>query len=176
MFLLWSRVRSGFSGQVFTFDLWFGWLNHGCQLIQANDGVPSGDGAHGAEKFWLDVRVRETDRAHMNHYYAQNMAVEFSANGGESVCKLDNEVVTHQELQQYESGRDFHLNRMNAIWSKIQFKNNIAMKMFKYFKLDEYEGYIAKRAQAYYDNAINMIKLKEGDGKTSEPVTTADKK
>ncbi|KMK18925.1 MULTISPECIES: hypothetical protein [Enterobacteriaceae] len=128
------------------------------------------------EKFWLDVRVRETDRAHMNHYYAKSMAVEFSANGGESVCKLDNEVVTHQELQQYESGRDFHLNRMNAIWSKIQFKNNIAMKMFKYFKLDEYEGYIAKRAQAYYDNAINMIKLKEGDGKTSSPVTTDDKK
>lgn len=128
------------------------------------------------ERFWLNIRVVESDRAHLNHFYGKSMSVDFSPNGGDSVCKLDNEVVSHEELQQYESGRDFHLNRMNAIWGKIQFKNNIAMKMFKYFKLDEYEGYIAKRAQAYYDSAINMIKLKEGDGITSEPVTTADKK
>lgn len=123
------------------------------------------------EKFWFQVRIRETDRAHMNHLYAKSMSIEFSASGGDSVCKLDNEVVTNEELQQYESGRDFHLNRMNAIWSRIQFKNNIAMKMFKYFKLDEYEGYIAKRAQAYYDNAINTLKLKEGDVKSPDSVS-----
>ncbi|EOV0983768.1 hypothetical protein ACW6AV_000163 [Edwardsiella piscicida] len=118
------------------------------------------------EKFWFDVRVRETDRAHINYYYAKSMAVEFSTDGGAAVCKLDNEVVTSEELQQHETGRDFHRNRMNTIWSRIQFKNNIAMKMFKYFKLDEYEGYITKRAQEYYDLEIKRIKLKEGDEKS----------
>lgn len=126
------------------------------------------------EKFWLDVRVRETDHAHLNHYYSRSMAVEFSTDGGDSVCKLDNEVVTSAELQQHESGRDFHRDRMNAIWSRIQFKNNIAMKMFKYFKLDEYEGYIAKRAQEYYDLAIKMIKLKEGDDKSPDKVAVPE--
>lgn len=122
------------------------------------------------EKFWLNVRVVESDRAHLNHFYGKSMSVDFSHNGGDSVCKLDNEVVSHEELQQYESARDFHLQRMTSVSKRIEFQNNIAVKMFKYFKLEEYEGYISKRAQLYYEQAINLIKLREGDDKSPEPV------
>lgn len=126
------------------------------------------------EKFWLNVRVRESDRAHMNHFYGKSMSIDFSPNGGDSVCKLDNEVVSHEELQQYESARDFHLKRMNGISKRIELQNNIAVKMFKYFKLDEYEGYINKRAQLYYEQAINMIRLREGDDKSPDKVAVSE--
>ncbi|ELM3736957.1 hypothetical protein RYR42_002444 [Edwardsiella piscicida] len=113
------------------------------------------------ERFWFDVRVVETDRATINYFYNKSCLIEFSIDGRESVCKIGDDVVSYERASKYQENRSNCINRMNAISERIGLRNSIAKNVFKYFKLSEYEGYVAKKAKRYYDQELELFKTKE---------------
>ncbi|EED1851480.1 hypothetical protein ED182_RS17250, partial [Escherichia coli] len=94
--------------------------------------------------------------------------VEFPIGRGASIYKIGDKEVSNEEFAVYEKNRDFHSKRMHAIWRKIELKNNIAVKMFKYFKLDEYNGFLEKRSAEFYEQALSFIKQKEAEAQPIE--------
>ena len=124
--------------------------------------------------FWQNVRIMESDKAHYNYLYSKNTSVEFPVGSGASICKIGDKEVSNEEFAVYEKNRDFHSNRMHAIWRRIELKNNIAVKMFKYFKLDEYNGFLEKRSAEFYEQALSFIKHKEANAQPIEQAKSID--
>lgn len=113
------------------------------------------------ESFWQDLIVLESDRAHYDYFYKKNTEIKHPIGGGNPECNIDGKIVSLEAFSSFEHARSFHVERMDTLWKRMEFKNNIALKMFKYFKLNEYENVIKNKSKELYDNAINSIKRKE---------------
>ncbi|MGS2655981.1 hypothetical protein [Citrobacter koseri] len=118
-------------------------------------------------EFWGYLRMLESDRAHYNYLYNKVTEIKIPLGGGEPDCSINGVKVTPEEFDRYEQQRGFHVERMDEVWKRIEFKNNIAIKIFKYFKLDEYEGVIEKKSKNLYESALSFIKRKEADNEST---------
>ncbi|AKK84100.1 hypothetical protein ABY61_23520 [Klebsiella aerogenes] len=123
--------------------------------------------------FWLNVRIMESDRAHYNYLYSKSTSINYPVGDGTTTYKIDGKEVSKEKFENYEKHREFHSERMNAIWQRIALKNNIAVKMFKYFKLDEYNNFLEKRSADLYEQAMSFIKQSENNVQTEQQVNSS---
>lgn len=121
------------------------------------------------EGFWQNLIIFESDRAHCNYFYSKMTEIKHPLGGGTPECSIDGKIVSLEDFNKFEAAREFHVNRMDVVWKKMEFKNNIALKMFKYFKLNEYDDVIEKKSTKLYERAINSIKQKEASKAAENP-------
>ncbi len=121
------------------------------------------------ESFWQNLIILERDRAHCNYFYNKRMEIKHPLGGGTPECSIDDEIVSLDEFTDFERKRGFHVERMDMLWKQMEFKNNIALKMFKYFKLNEYENVIEKKSKEIYEREINSIKRKKASKGAENP-------
>ncbi|HGO6779710.1 TPA: hypothetical protein ACK8T7_003890 [Klebsiella aerogenes] len=125
------------------------------------------------DDFWQNVRIMESDKAHYNYFYSKGTTIDYPIKNGSTTYKIDGKEVSKEKFESYEKNRDFHYGRMNSIWKRIALKNNIAVKMFKYFKLDEYNDFLEKRSAAFYELAMNFIKQNENNIQAEQQVNSS---
>ncbi|AMH01844.1 hypothetical protein AL485_23280 [Serratia liquefaciens] len=121
------------------------------------------------ENFWQDLILLESDRAHCNYFYNKTTEVKHPIGGGNPECSIDGKIVSLEEFNSFERARGFHVERMGIVWKRMEFKNNIALKIFKYFKLNEYDDVIKNKSKELYDKTINSIKRKEASKGAENP-------
>ncbi|VEI61609.1 Uncharacterised protein [Serratia rubidaea] len=105
----------------------------------------------------------ESDRAHLNYLYNKTAEIKYPLGGGVPEFSIDGKIVSQKEFETLECSRSFHVDRMEIVQKRIALKNNIALKLFKHFKLNEYDGIIEKKSKELYESAINSIKRKEAN-------------
>lgn len=110
------------------------------------------------EKFWSNLRIVSIDRANFNESFAGRSAqVKITGDGVQFF--IGEKMVSENEFQWFEQGRNMHLNRIDIIDPKIRMRVNIIRWADKYFKLDsKIITQIESHSKRIYDEEVISIR------------------
>jgi hypothetical protein len=66
----------------------------------------------------------------------RNLKTTVFLQGATKIYKLNNEIVSEDEFENYEKDRRFHKSRFNILDAKIKLKNNLVLWLTKHYRLE----------------------------------------
>ncbi|HGM6744300.1 hypothetical protein I5Q17_23550 [Serratia ureilytica] len=113
------------------------------------------------DRFWWNLRIFNLDKANFSESFAgRQTQTKITDNGVQFF--IDDNIVSENEFQRFEQGRDMHLNRLKMMEPRILMRVNVIRWADKYFKLDsKIITQIDEYSKQIYDQEINLIRKKK---------------
>ena len=84
-----------------------------------------------------DIRLCESDRWYLDNKYQKERSIQMPVSGGEPRYIIDDDKVSKDKYDLYESNLKMHQNRFYLLDSKLNYRHNLIFWLTKHYKQDD---------------------------------------